>query len=47
VPFILFGERISESLIERARRELTESGIMKGETNYRMEKDLRVTSTVL
>jgi len=27
VPIILFGERISESLIERARRELTESGI--------------------
>jgi lipopolysaccharide/colanic/teichoic acid biosynthesis glycosyltransferase len=47
VPFILFGERISGSLIERARRELTESGIMKAETNYRMEKDLRATSTVL
>ena len=47
VPIILFGERISESLIERARRELTELGIMKGETNYRMEKDLRAASTVL
>ena len=47
VPIILFGERISESLIERARRELTELGIMKGETIYRMEKDLRDTSTVL
>jgi lipopolysaccharide/colanic/teichoic acid biosynthesis glycosyltransferase len=47
VPIVLFGERISESLIERARRELMESGIMKGETRYRMEKHLRATLTVL
>jgi lipopolysaccharide/colanic/teichoic acid biosynthesis glycosyltransferase len=47
VPIILFGERISESLIERARRELIESGIMKGKTKYRMEKHLHITSTLL
>jgi lipopolysaccharide/colanic/teichoic acid biosynthesis glycosyltransferase len=30
IPMVLFGERISESLIERARRETTEPGIIQG-----------------
>jgi lipopolysaccharide/colanic/teichoic acid biosynthesis glycosyltransferase len=47
VPIILFGERISEPLIERARRELIEAGIMSDEMRCRMEKQLRITSTVL
>ena len=40
VPIILFGERISQSLIDRARRELIESGITKNETTLRIENSL-------
>ena len=44
IPIILLGERISESLIERARHDLTEPGILQGELVYGLEKHLRIAS---
>ncbi len=46
VPIILFGERISQALIERARRELTEAGI-KSAPAATLEKQLRIASPIL
>ncbi len=34
VPIVVFGERISEPLIERARREASEPGIIRGKLSY-------------
>ena len=45
VPIILFGERISQALIERARRELTEPGI-NGAPAATLEKHLRIASSL-
>lgn len=45
VPIVLFGERISQALIERARRELTEPGI-KGAPAATLEKHLRIASSL-
>ena len=44
VPIVLFGERISRPLIERAWRELTASGIIKGELVYGLEKRLHIAT---
>ncbi len=46
VPIILFGERISQALIERAHRELTESGV-KSAPAETLEKHFRVASSLL
>ncbi len=45
VPIILFGERISQSLIERARRELIEPGISKDKVAFGLEKRFQVVSS--
>jgi len=45
VPVVLFGERISTSLIERAWRDLSESGVLKGELAYKMKNGLYAVST--
>ncbi len=45
LPIILFGERISQSLIERARRELVGSGDNTGEDSFGLENRLRVASS--
>ncbi len=42
VPMVLFGERISQSLIERARREVAEPGIIKSDLTYGLENHLRI-----
>ncbi len=47
IPIVLFGERISESLIERARRELIKSGIIESNTTYGMQKRLRTHPKLL
>ena len=46
IPIILFGERISQSLIERARREWVELGITKTEATYGIKNSLHSTSTL-
>ena len=46
IPIIFFGERISQSLIERAHREWIELGIMKTETTYSIKNHLHSTSTL-
>ena len=45
IPVVLFGERISTSLIERAWRDLSESGVLKGELNHKIKKSLFAVST--
>ncbi len=45
VPVVLFGERVSRSLIERAWRDLSESGILKGDLTQRMKGSLCSVST--
>jgi lipopolysaccharide/colanic/teichoic acid biosynthesis glycosyltransferase len=40
VPVVLFGERISVSLIERAWSDLSESGVLKGEVAHKRKNDL-------
>ena len=47
IPIIFFGERISQALIERARRERIESGIIKTETTCGIKNHLHSTSTLL
>jgi len=47
VPIILFGERISQSLIDRARRDLTELGIIENEATLSLENKLHIASSVL
>ena len=47
IPIILFGERISQSLIERARHEWIESGITETETTSSIENHLHSTPTLL
>ena len=37
IPIVFFGERISRPLIERAWRDLSEGGILRGDLAYRME----------
>ncbi|MBI4723648.1 MAG: sugar transferase [Rhodomicrobium sp.] len=43
IPVVLFGERISFSLIEHAWRDLSESGVLKGELTSRIKNSLYVT----
>ncbi|MGO9547581.1 MAG: sugar transferase [Rhodomicrobium sp.] len=45
VPVVLFGERISASLIERAWRDLSESGVLKGEITHKIKNRLCAVST--
>jgi lipopolysaccharide/colanic/teichoic acid biosynthesis glycosyltransferase len=40
IPMVLFGERVSEPLIERARRETSEPGIIQGKLVYGIENRL-------
>ena len=46
IPIILFGERISQSLIERARREWVELGITKTEATYGIKNSSHSMSTL-
>ena len=44
IPMVLLGERISRPLIDRAWRELSEGGILKGDLALRMESSWDVGS---
>jgi lipopolysaccharide/colanic/teichoic acid biosynthesis glycosyltransferase len=42
IPVVLFGERISIALVERAWRDLSEAGIIRGEISHKTENGLRI-----
>jgi hypothetical protein len=44
IPMVLLGERISRPLIDRAWRELSEGGILKGDLALRIENGWDVGS---
>ena len=46
-PIILFGERISQSLIDRARRDAIEQGKTRKDTTLGIENSLHIASSVL
>ena len=45
IPIVFLGERISRPLIERAWRDLSEGGILKGELAHRVGNSLRMNSS--
>jgi hypothetical protein len=42
IPILLRGERISTPLIDRAWRELSEGGILRGDLAYKIGNSLRI-----
>ena len=44
IPMVLLGERVSRPLIERAWRDLSEGGILKGELSSRIKTSLQLNS---
>ena len=44
IPIVFFGERISRPLIERAWRDLSEGGVLKGNLAYKVGHSLGVNS---